>query len=285
MMMEGETNTEEIIVEASEEDPKDRVQIVKGRRTKRPRPHSPFNSFSMAADHFRASPPPTSGSSATVEEEEELEDIANCLILLAQGQSRYQSNNYNYNVNDNNYTTGKRLYQCKTCNRTFSSFQALGGHRASHRKPKTEERGPSTRTLYNSDDEEEQLVKTYVHSHSYPSLQLGNNIRPNLSSKVHECAICGAEFTSGQALGGHMRRHRALTGATTGTASPLSPSNKYESIDHHQEAKRPRTVLSLDLDLNLPAPDDESKLKQQQQQQKQSPLVLSTAPALVDCHY
>lgn len=27
-------------------------------------------------------------------------------------------------------------------------------------------------------------------------------------AKTHECSICGLEFELGQALGGHMRRHR-----------------------------------------------------------------------------
>ncbi|PWS22253.1 hypothetical protein DKP78_19350, partial [Enterococcus faecium] len=30
---------------------------------------------------------------------------------------------------------GYYVYECKTCSRTFPSFQALGGHRASHKKP------------------------------------------------------------------------------------------------------------------------------------------------------
>ena len=29
-----------------------------------------------------------------------------------------------------------------------------------------------------------------------------------IKTKVHECSICGVEFPVGQALGGHMRRHR-----------------------------------------------------------------------------
>ncbi|URD80083.1 Zinc finger protein [Musa troglodytarum] len=28
-----------------------------------------------------------------------------------------------------------RVFECKTCNRRFLSYQALGGHRASHKKP------------------------------------------------------------------------------------------------------------------------------------------------------
>ncbi|RZC93255.1 hypothetical protein C5167_030374 [Papaver somniferum] len=33
-------------------------------------------------------------------------------------------------------STRGRLYECKTCNKQFPSFQALGGHRASHKKPR-----------------------------------------------------------------------------------------------------------------------------------------------------
>jgi hypothetical protein len=35
----------------------------------------------------------------------------------------------------------ERLFVCKTCNRTFPSFQALGGHRASHKKPRQDGEG------------------------------------------------------------------------------------------------------------------------------------------------
>ncbi|KAI5009681.1 hypothetical protein ZWY2020_011818 [Hordeum vulgare] len=31
---------------------------------------------------------------------------------------------------------GFYVYECKTCNKCFPTFQALGGHRASHKKPR-----------------------------------------------------------------------------------------------------------------------------------------------------
>ncbi|XP_049380431.1 zinc finger protein ZAT12-like [Solanum stenotomum] len=88
----------------------------------------------------------------------EAEAMANCALMLL---SRLN--------NDNNF-------ECKTCNKRFPSFQALGGHRASHNK--------RSRLLG------EFLVQT------------------NTKNKMHKCSICGMEFSLGQALGGHMRRHR-----------------------------------------------------------------------------
>ena len=78
-----------------------------------------------------------------------------------------------------------RVFECKTCSRRFPSFQALGGHRASHKKPRPN--GKADRML---------------------PAEAAAPPKP----KAHECSICGVEFSVGQALGGHMRRHRAAVG-------------------------------------------------------------------------
>ncbi|KAL4576347.1 hypothetical protein LXL04_012439 [Taraxacum kok-saghyz] len=100
-----------------------------------------------------------------------LTNMANYLMLLSRGTTSTES----YDVN-----TVNRVFECKTCNREFPSFQALGGHRASHKKPRLD--GDMT-------------------GHS---IDLGK-------PKAHKCSICGLEFAIGQALGGHMRRHRTAT--------------------------------------------------------------------------
>ncbi|CAK8543762.1 unnamed protein product [Lathyrus sativus] len=96
-------------------------------------------------------------------------DVANCLMLLSCPQQ------------EKAFETG--VYECKTCNKKFSSFQALGGHRASHKRMK----------LAEGEELKEQAK----------SLSLWNK------PKMHECSICGMGFSLGQALGGHMRKHRA----------------------------------------------------------------------------
>ncbi|CAA7048335.1 unnamed protein product [Microthlaspi erraticum] len=75
-------------------------------------------------------------------------------------------------------------YKCSVCGREFSSYQALGGHKASHRaKPLVE----------NATEE------------------AGDKKRPKTmmppSGKIHKCSICHTVFPTGQALGGHKRRH------------------------------------------------------------------------------
>ncbi|CAH2065248.1 unnamed protein product [Thlaspi arvense] len=86
----------------------------------------------------------------------------------------------------------KRVFRCKICMKEFSSFQALGGHRASHNKP-----------IKNSSDDQSQ-------SSSSSSLSLGSavSMKTKRKTKSHTCPICGLNFPLGQALGGHMRKHR-----------------------------------------------------------------------------
>ncbi|KAG0484107.1 hypothetical protein HPP92_012191 [Vanilla planifolia] len=104
------------------------------------------------------------------EEEELIEsfNLANVLMLLSRGKQIAAT------ATDVGAAV-QRVFECKTCNRQFPSFQALGGHRASHKKPKpggAAASGPP-------------------------------------KARMHECSVCGLEFAIGQALGGHMRRHRA----------------------------------------------------------------------------
>ncbi|RWW01882.1 hypothetical protein BHE74_00024818 [Ensete ventricosum] len=159
---------------------------------------------------------------------------------------------------------GACVYECKTCNKCFPSFQALGGHRASHKKPKM---------MMVPAVAEEDGLPVGVNSFSKPLVAPndGNSIGGGSNkSRVHECSICGSEFLSGQALGGHMRRHRPLM-----------------TIKESPELKKESFVLSLDL--NLPAPSDEElpilpPAMTAFPFEGEQPLVFSASP-LVDCHY
>ncbi|XP_020149185.1 zinc finger protein ZAT5-like [Aegilops tauschii subsp. strangulata] len=89
-------------------------------------------------------------------------------------------------------TSGEGEFVCKTCGRAFETFQALGGHRTSHLRGRH-------------------------------GLELGVGVARVIKERKrqedkqrHDCHICGLGFETGQALGGHMRRHReemALSGS------------------------------------------------------------------------
>lgn len=210
-------------------EPQDQDRIIRGKRTKRPRKAIPFIMTSSSS---------CGGSSA--ENSEEDEDMANCLIMLARSGSFEKPEFY--------------LYECKTCNKSFSSFQALGGHRASHKKPKSDQ---EKKVVVSNDLEDENNVQ---HKRIVDPVSLMNNSK----AKVHECSICGSEFGSGQALGGHMRRHRSNT-TTNSTAKIVNNDENVRNV--------------LELDLNLPAPEDHHR---------DSKFFFSyscQAPTLVDCQY
>jgi hypothetical protein len=112
----------------------------------------------------------------------------------------------------------ERVFECKTCNRQFPSFQALGGHRASHKKPR-----------------------------------LAEGAEPP-KPKVHGCSICGLEFAVGQALGGHMRRHRAVAAAGEGLSLGLDLGLGLGLGPKDVGQKKTTTAAAeLVLDLNVPA--------------------------------
>lgn len=253
--------------------------ILKGKRTKRLRPSSSSASSSGGAGYAAAavefdynsllpssSPTSSSGISTTTEEDE---DMANCLILLARGGSsedqirpeeiKFSSRRFTEMATTTTGKVGVYVYECKTCTRTFPSFQALGGHRASHKKPK-----------HAAETDQKKSPADYRGGEDAPPPSArfsGGNCGVESKHKIHECSICGSEFASGQALGGHMRRHRSATN-NNGVGDQKSGN-------------------MLDLDLNLPAPpeDDLRETKFQQFSPDQRRSLVFSAAALVDCHY
>ncbi|XP_057789143.1 zinc finger protein ZAT12-like [Salvia miltiorrhiza] len=140
-------------------------------------------------------------------EADDISVMANCLMLLSTAVAGTGASD--------GRGDSSRIFTCKTCNRQFPSFQALGGHRASHKKPR-----------------------------------LGGGGEPPSPSppkpKTHECSICGQEFPLGQALGGHMRRHRTAMVDQSHRAPPPSPPLSLFPV-----VKKPNNRRVFSLDLNL----------------------------------
>ncbi|OMO72728.1 Zinc finger, C2H2-like protein [Corchorus capsularis] len=141
-------------------------------------------------------------------------DIAKCLMLLSQGLTETKPKSQNLLLDQS------EVFECKTCHRRFSSFQALGGHRASHKKPR--------------------LMNDQKANETTPFLTLSTTTK----SKTHECSICGQEFSMGQALGGHMRRHRAAMNDGFSAAFPI-----VSAVPVLKRSNSSKRVVCMDLNL------------------------------------
>ncbi|KAL9302851.1 Zinc finger protein ZAT4 [Arabidopsis thaliana] len=167
----------------------------------------------------------SSASDTTTEE-----DLAFCLIMLSRDKwkqqkkkkQRVEEDETDHDSEDYKSSKSRGRFKCETCGKVFKSYQALGGHRASHKKNKA----CMTKT--------EQVETEYV---------LGVK-----EKKVHECPICFRVFTSGQALGGHKRSHGSNIGAGRGL-----------SVSQIVQIEEEVSVKQRMIDLNLPAPYEEDE--------------------------
>ncbi|KAJ7962099.1 Zinc finger protein [Quillaja saponaria] len=187
-----------------------------------------------------AEPEPVSSISDTTTEE----DLAFCLMLLSRDKWKTTKEQFEQEEEDEDEDEGERSfedtdeseelklsksrirgkYKCETCKKVFRSYQALGGHRASHKKIKLS----ATINVPELDQENAGTSASVV------------------DKKIHICPVCFRVFSSGQALGGHKRTHVTTT-KTTGSATPVRSSTKFGD--------------NL-IDLNLPAPMDEDDISQ-----------------------
>ncbi|KAF8118903.1 hypothetical protein N665_0002s0205 [Sinapis alba] len=269
------------------------VLLIKGKRTKRQRsasPHMNAEAMSSVCNEERSLEEAREEGAGEIEFQgatDEDQDMANCLMLLSQG---HKSNNSGDHLVTQKlgFLSNKKpvvslglgldgVYQCKTCDKSFNSFQALGGHRTSHKKPKL-----GAIVLKCEEKKSASAVKTVEAAGvvgSFLSLQVTSSDGSKKQEKTHECSICKAEFSSGQALGGHMRRHRGLTLNANANSTIRT---EISSSSHHQESI-PKTKNFIELDLNLPAPEDEPKFVFASKDQ--IILFTSASNSLIDCHH
>ncbi|XP_057473120.1 zinc finger protein ZAT1-like [Actinidia eriantha] len=123
-------------------------------------------------------------------------------------------------INLESVSTPPERYKCSTCNKFFSTHQALGGHRSSHNKIKN--------------DEDEHNAN---HAPTLVDEVVPKEIIEGGGSSSYKCKICNKSFPTGQALGGHKRSH--WSGPVEGTASQT------ESLGEASETGR--RILGFDL--------------------------------------
>lgn len=208
--------------------------------------------------------------------ETEEEYLALCLIMLAQSGNNNNSNSNSTNTNASSRRQTqqspspsqsqkepspplKLSHRCTVCNKAFPSYQALGGHKASHRKSSSESTSVSV-----------------VANDSVAASTVGG--------RMHECSICHKSFPTGQALGGHKRchydggNHHSNSNANANNGSAVTSSSDGVAASSH-------TLRGFDL--NLPAPltefwspagfDFRKKVGEVGEQEVESPLPVTAA--------
>ncbi|KAF5204977.1 Zinc finger protein [Thalictrum thalictroides] len=148
-------------------------------------------------------------------------------------------------VNDaagnNNQLSSSSQFECSGCKKVFGSHQALGGHRASHKNIK----GCFAITRNEGEGEVQEGLGSDIEDHGGDQgiIKVADN-----KGLGHKCGICLRVFTSGQALGGHMRCHWEKDEGT----SSLSQQGMNVNLNNNNNASTSRDGFALDL--NFPAP-------------------------------
>ncbi|KAD4983129.1 hypothetical protein E3N88_19800 [Mikania micrantha] len=140
---------------------------------------------------------------------------------------RDDDDSYNPELERDGPSKKRNKYECLTCNKIFTSFQGLGGHRPCLKKKYVGSR---------NDSGENSLEGEYAHTRK-PKFDKKIKVK---KTKGHECPICFRMFKSGQALGGHKRSH-FING----------------SMDHYAAMEHGAPSCSDMIDLNLPAPEED----------------------------
>ncbi|CAL5056730.1 unnamed protein product [Urochloa decumbens] len=171
-------------------------------------------------------------------------------------------------------TVPRGMFECKACKKVFTSHQALGGHRASHKKVKgcfaaklessnnRNDPPPQPQPIAPTSASENVIVNAIpaaidgnaVNSAGTAVVVMATTAAPETAvagdevpaalsaaaapfkkkGKVHECSICHRVFMSGQALGGHKRCHWLTTGG--GDPAAVAKLQPYVTQDHVMHA-------------------------------------------------
>ncbi|CAN8252978.1 unnamed protein product [Cochlearia groenlandica] len=151
---------------------------------------------------------------------------------------------------DQESEVAREKHVCVTCNKSFASYQALGGHRASHNKVKIIENHHHHHQA-RANGEANSLLGTeaIVASSALQGSNTSSSLTNISNSGDHVCNICHKSFPTGQALGGHKRCHWTGPASTDHQAATMAQETascgQVVEKTVHQEVKR--KVLEFDL--------------------------------------
>ncbi|KAJ3697869.1 hypothetical protein LUZ61_001574 [Rhynchospora tenuis] len=136
------------------------------------------------------------------------EYLSLCLLILEQNHT------HGRDTTNDPHIPSKLHFKCSICGKGFSSYQALGGHKSSHRRPMYPDQIQPTPNIT-------------------PDI-FNENIGSDGGKGVHRCNVCHKTFSTGQALGGHKRCHYwdgssvSMSGSGSGSASTLTSVRDFD---------------------------------------------------------
>ncbi|XP_057517693.1 zinc finger protein ZAT9-like [Amaranthus tricolor] len=139
-------------------------------------------------------------------------------------------------------------FECTTCNKIFHSYQALGGHRASHKKL-------VGGLICSSNDQKQLKLHQEREQENVLEMKIGSSssILSKKNVQKHECPICFRVFPSGQALGGHKRSHLLVaSNQSLGRVQNTSTGSAEHKIGEVVERLSITSDTKDLLDLNFP---------------------------------
>uniref|UniRef100_A0A0E0LMV9 C2H2-type domain-containing protein n=1 Tax=Oryza punctata TaxID=4537 RepID=A0A0E0LMV9_ORYPU len=113
-------------------------------------------------------------------------------------------------------------FRCSLCGKAFASYQALGGHKASHRKPAT---SAAAAALGPPRAHRDVVVAAPASSGGAAAASETDGRRR------HVCSLCRRGFATGQALGGHKRFHYLHGPSMSATVSSAATTASVGGFD------------------------------------------------------
>jgi hypothetical protein len=201
----------------------------------------------------------------------EEENLALCLLMLSRGGAG--ANHHRVQAPQPSLPpSSPPEFGCSVCGKSFSSYQALGGHKTSHRVKQPADAAPLVAPTVAA-------VVAQPAAEPATSSTAASSDGGAATGRVHRCSICQKEFPTGQALGGHKRKHYD-GGASVSVAA--NSSTELLAVAAAAESEVGSTGANMSaraFDLNIPAvpefvwrPCAKGKMMWEDEEEVQSPL-------------
>jgi len=208
----------------------------------------------------------------------EEENLALCLLMLS------RSGGQNQRVQapqpqpaSSSFLAPAAEFRCSVCGKSFASYQALGGHKTSHRVKQPSPPADAAAPLVAAPVA---AVVAVAPAEPATSSTAASSDGATTTGRVHRCTICQKEFPTGQALGGHKRKHYdGGVGVAASSTELLANAAAAESEVGSTGANNVSSAAARAFDLNIPAvpefvwrPCAKGKMMWEDEEEVQSPL-------------